>query len=406
MKIALVVGHSEQIRGMSGSPVPPQCEEVSTCLEACKAIQAMLEANGVECPMLYDTTSESQSEYLAYHASWANNQHADLAVEVHLNASDGNGHGSEVWYYTQEELAEKVSAAIAAAGQFTDRGEKYSSSLSWLVNTDAPAILLELFFGDNTPDCNLWREHKDAIIQAICESMTGKQMDTDEEPVPPDPERPPIEPPGEFRDYIEMKTAATRGVHVLINGITIHGRPGPLGLKPVVDITLKGHGDVRMEINGEMFHNHPPEQPELPPEPVFLLEVEGPCSWFGGPNDQGVSPSEGLAFIYEYDARPDLFLAQQPPGTTGLARRLNTDGVRYVACRWDYSVTPKTMLAGKEFMARVSANGRSFLAWPADWGPHEDTDRTCDLSRKLLQDLGITTDDSVLVQYPVEPEVA
>ena len=44
--------------------------------------------------------------------------------------------------------------------------------------------------------------------------------------------------------------------------------------------------------------------------------LKGKCSWFGGPNDKGVSPSEGLAFIYELDDAPHLFLPQQPPGTT------------------------------------------------------------------------------------------
>ena len=56
----------------------------------------------------------------------------------------------------------------------------------------------------------------------------------------------------------------------------------------------------------------------------------------------GVSASEGLAFHYEIN--PDnqhLFLPLVPAGTSGLARRLNAKAVRYLACRWDYAVTPK-----------------------------------------------------------------
>jgi len=155
----------------------------------------------------------------------------------------------------------------------------------------------------------------------------------------------------------------------------------------------------------------PQPEPEPEPEPPVeaLFSDSGTCSWFGGPNDTGVSPSEGLAFIYSYDARPDLFLVSQPPGTTGLARRLNADGVRYVAVRWDYNRTPKTMLASKDQQALVRATktGREFLAWPADWGPHEDTGRVADLSPALMNDLGIKTDDEVVVIYPApaEPEV-
>ena len=41
------------------------------------------------------------------------------------------------------------------------------------------------------------------------------------------------------------------------------------------------------------------------------------------PGDEGVALDEGLAFIYEYETAPQLFLDEQPPGTTGLARRLD-----------------------------------------------------------------------------------
>lgn len=134
-----------------------------------------------------------------------------------------------------------------------------------------------------------------------------------------------------------------------------------------------------------------------------LLEVKGPCSWFGGPEDMGVAPDEGLAFIYEYEEAPHLFLDEQPEGTSGLARRLDPD-VFYVACRWDYDVTPKEMLADPNLRALVRnpATGKQVLVWPADWGPHEDTGRVADLSPAVMDELGLTTDDEVEVIYPVE----
>jgi N-acetylmuramoyl-L-alanine amidase len=138
-----------------------------------------------------------------------------------------------------------------------------------------------------------------------------------------------------------------------------------------------------------------------PPDDV-LFAAEGTCSFFGGPDDTGVSPSEGLAFIYEYDEAPHLFLPKQPPGTTGLARRLDP-GVFYVACRWNYDVTSKNMLAGSGKMALVTAKktGIARLAHPADWGPHEQqTGRAADLSPGLMDNLGIKTDDEVTVVYP------
>lgn len=141
-------------------------------------------------------------------------------------------------------------------------------------------------------------------------------------------------------------------------------------------------------------------RPEIPQAGGPLFQTEGKVSYFGGPEDEGVSASEGLAFIYEYSEAPWLFLEEQPPGTTGLARRLNPDRP-YVACRWDYDVTPKEMLK-KPYPALVRApdTGRQFLAWPSDWGPHENTGRVADISPGLMERLGIETDDVVEVIYP------
>ena len=137
------------------------------------------------------------------------------------------------------------------------------------------------------------------------------------------------------------------------------------------------------------------------PDDDCLLQVNGRCSWFGGPNDTGVAPDEGLAFISSVDQAPHLFLPQQPPGTTGLARRLDPD-VFYVACRWDYNVTPKDMLRDEGQQAIVRVGGRELQAWPADWGPNQNTGRVADLSPGLMAALGISTDDAVEVIYPAE----
>jgi hypothetical protein len=145
----------------------------------------------------------------------------------------------------------------------------------------------------------------------------------------------------------------------------------------------------------------PPERPEdLPPIPSdALLRVRGLCSWFGGPDDTGVDEDEGLAFLYQVHDAPHLFLPQQPSGTTGLARRLDPDTF-YVACRWNYDRTPKDMLRNQSLKALVRARGQEFLAYPADWGPHEDTGRVADLSPALMEALDLSTDDEVEVIYP------
>jgi N-acetylmuramoyl-L-alanine amidase len=112
----------------------------------------------------------------------------------------------------------------------------------------------------------------------------------------------------------------------------------------------------------------------------------------------GVDPDEGLAFLYEVEDAPHLFLPYQPPDTTGLARRLDPL-MSYIACRWDYDETPKSMLPYMVVKVTAPKTGRSYRAFPADWGPHEDTGRIADISPGLLNALGITTDDEVIVEY-------
>ena len=129
------------------------------------------------------------------------------------------------------------------------------------------------------------------------------------------------------------------------------------------------------------------------------FKAVGKCSWFGGPDDTGVDPDEGLAFLYDVDDAPELFLAYQPTGTSGLARRLDPS-TSYIAMRFDYENqwSKKELASGKVmFMVRAPKTGKQYKARPADWGPHTDTGRVADLSPGLLDALGIETDDEVQI---------
>ena len=132
---------------------------------------------------------------------------------------------------------------------------------------------------------------------------------------------------------------------------------------------------------------------------VGEFKASGRASWFGGPFDSGVAPDEGLAFIHEVDDAPQLFLPKQPKGTTGLARRLNPF-IHYLACRWDYDLTPHEMLKTHLAVVRAAETGVALVAFPADWGPHADTGRVADLSPALLYDLGLQTDGEVEIIFP------
>lgn len=131
----------------------------------------------------------------------------------------------------------------------------------------------------------------------------------------------------------------------------------------------------------------------------MTLTLSGKVSHFGGPLDQGVAPSEGLAWITAVEQKPEIFLSYQPEGTTGLARRLNPASL-YLATRWDYSETPPPVLLEEMALVTAPKTGRSVKCYPADWGPHEDTGRVADISPGAMELLGITTDDIVEVVFP------
>ncbi|RYD32498.1 MAG: hypothetical protein EOP86_15570 [Verrucomicrobiaceae bacterium] len=132
-----------------------------------------------------------------------------------------------------------------------------------------------------------------------------------------------------------------------------------------------------------------------------VFSTTGKMSTFGGPLDFGVSASEGLALFDRPDLRDPLhrglFLPTQPPGTSGLARRLNPDRF-YLACRWSYAQTPREFLRNCVATVTNPRTGQSAEARPADWGPHTDTGRATDLSPGLAAHLGLETDDICLVE--------
>lgn len=132
------------------------------------------------------------------------------------------------------------------------------------------------------------------------------------------------------------------------------------------------------------------------------MHLEGTMSTFGGPHDHGVGSRDGLALVdsSNFDAFKDLFLAKQPAGTTGLARRLDPTKM-YIACRWDYTDPTKEKLRNGIFVKVTNpASGIWQAARPVDWGPNEHTGRVADLSPGLAQALGLESDAKVTVDWP------
>src|SRR5215471_7411113 len=96
--IAISSGHGLYVRGASGSPIPPQLDEVDTARQAVDRIAQYLERAGVDAHVIHDNVSKSQSDNLDWLVDQHNSTNRTYDISVHMNAYDGNAHGVEVLY--------------------------------------------------------------------------------------------------------------------------------------------------------------------------------------------------------------------------------------------------------------------------------------------------------------------
>lgn len=168
-EIELHVGHFGNGTGARGL-----VDEVTEATKITKRVYDILRANNVPVTYYKDTVSKSQAENINRLIAHHNADYNGIIVSIHLNASAGtqaNGIGCEVCYTTQKALATKLSADIAKAGGFKDRGAKYRDNLGVLVRTVEPAVLLEPFFVNSKEDVALYNKNFERICQAIAKTL-------------------------------------------------------------------------------------------------------------------------------------------------------------------------------------------------------------------------------------------
>jgi len=106
----------------------------------------------------------------------ANDAKVDFYVAIHMNASDGQGHGTEVYAMpgnsATNAISKRVCDDICLAIGTSNRGVKDGGDLFVLRNTNAPAILVEVCFCDSSVDQRLYNEQ--AIANAIVKGLTGQ----------------------------------------------------------------------------------------------------------------------------------------------------------------------------------------------------------------------------------------
>lgn len=146
------------------------------------------------------------------------------------------------------------------------------------------------------------------------------------------------------------------------------------------------------------------------------LIAQGKASWFGGPDDKGVKPDEGLALLSAQDVnRPpwnEMFILKQLAAGFGLARSISPDAP-FIAYRFpthnqavrDYLRThPVIIYESDPALAQPGDTIRCLVVWVVDWGPSVTaTDKDVDCSKGVLETLRKTTGDEVWV-YTIEPD--
>jgi N-acetylmuramoyl-L-alanine amidase len=217
MKICVSSGHGKYIRGASG-----YLDEVDEARRVVEAVADHLRAAGVGVESFHDNTSHDQNTNLHTIVNWHNGRTRTLDLSIHFNAyqTTSKPMGCEVLYYSEQSLASKTSAAIAAAGSLINRGGKRRTDLFFLNNTEEPALLAEVVFVDSQADTNLYRAHFDAICRAIAEATSGVSIPSPEPPDPgPDPGPEPLPPAGQ----VSIAITAPPGVVVNVTQATAGG---------------------------------------------------------------------------------------------------------------------------------------------------------------------------------------
>lgn len=122
---------------------------------------------------------EKSSQERSYKLPIANSGKYDLIMELHLNCSDGEGYGTEVFCYPANsaiEVGQRIQNRLSTI--FRDRKIKKTSGLYMLRETRPTAILIESFFCDSKRDCEIAdRVGVQGIAKLIAEGVSDTTIE-------------------------------------------------------------------------------------------------------------------------------------------------------------------------------------------------------------------------------------
>ena len=151
-------------------------DEGSEVISVVNALQVYFRTSAVKAQFILDTSSKNQAQNLRYLVTAHNNTQRALDVIIDFNASGDTreaGIGTEVLYVNPKmaDFAANVSAKVAAAGGFKDRGAKHRTNLALLNGTVKPAIIIEICFVNSKMDSANYTQNKAQIIEAIAVTL-------------------------------------------------------------------------------------------------------------------------------------------------------------------------------------------------------------------------------------------
>ena len=201
MKIAINCGHT--LSG-AGSGAIGILNESTETRNVGNALMNLLRSNGhtvVDCTI---DKASSQNAYLAQAVEMANRQDLDYFISFHFNASNGKGHGVEVYTYEGRQFADalEVCTNISALG-FANRGVKNGTGLYVVKKTKAKSMLIEVCFVDNLEDTETYkRVGANAIAEAVYNAITDTNVETVQPQPTPAPTPTPTPQPKPTDDWV------------------------------------------------------------------------------------------------------------------------------------------------------------------------------------------------------------
>jgi N-acetylmuramoyl-L-alanine amidase len=155
MKIGLRAGHSDNCIGAVG--IVNEHEEMKKYYTAVKSVLEKYGHTVIDCNSNGSTAGDELSEG----ANKSNGANVDLFVSLHMNASNGQGHGVEALVSSATSGAYKYALNLCNnfGALFTNRGVKYESGFYEMNHIKAPNVIFELCFCDSETDIAIYNKY-------------------------------------------------------------------------------------------------------------------------------------------------------------------------------------------------------------------------------------------------------